>query len=95
MTLVDCLLGPFHRFFNDPIIQEMIHVRGEDIPGINFMPEEPKEVIRRLSDGNITYHRYYAPSSWEVCNDDINEQLRGTHPLSCVPAIQFLVQHIR
>lgn len=77
--------GPFHRFFNDPAIQELIHVRGYNIPGINFSPEGTETDM----DG------YYAPKGWEVCNDAINEELRGTHPLSCVPAIQFLISHIR
>ena len=28
------------KFMNDPVIQEMIHVRGNNIPGLNFYPEK-------------------------------------------------------
>ena len=28
------------KFMNDPAIQQMIHVRGRNIPGLNFYPEK-------------------------------------------------------
>ena len=28
------------KFMNDPAIQQMIHVRGRNVPGLNFYPEK-------------------------------------------------------
>jgi Serine carboxypeptidase len=86
--------GPFHRFFNDPVIQELLHVRGHNLPGLNFRPET--KAATGGSDGNGNGDSgYYAPAGWEVCNDDINSQLKGNHHASCVPSIDFLIKHIR
>jgi hypothetical protein len=30
---------PYNRFMNDPEIQEMLNVRGYNVPGLNFVPE--------------------------------------------------------
>lgn len=92
--------GVFDRFFNDPAVQEKLHVRGFNLPGLNFVPEH---IIKANSiDAGINMAAaskdksgYYAPKGWSVCNDDINSALRGDHPETSVPALQFLVKHIR
>lgn len=30
----------FDSFFQDPEIQRMLHVRGHNLPGLNFQPED-------------------------------------------------------
>ena len=77
--------GPFNRFFNDPAIQEILHVRGRNLPGLNFEPESngaPTDAIvvdkkeDLIGDDNAVNQtrlsqQYYAPEKWAVCNDDI------------------------
>jgi len=77
--------GPFFRFFNNEKVQEALHVRGYNLPGINFQPEK----------GYTASTNYYAPPKWEVCNDAINSALKGTHPNTAVPSLQYLVTKIK
>jgi hypothetical protein len=68
------------RFFNDPEIQEILHVRGYNLPGLNFKPEAKEPVAdgiigeqkkRRLSNVIAAdVNNYYAPSGWISCNDN-------------------------
>jgi hypothetical protein len=85
--------GVFDRFFNDPKVQTTLHVRGHNLPGINFKPE-PVQTDANV-DGHGLSKGYYTPPVWKVCNDDIGEVLPGKHPQSAVPALQLLIQHIR
>jgi hypothetical protein len=69
--------GPFNRFFNDPEIQEILHVRGTNLPGLNFSPERISDENKRSlyedkrGKGENTKDFYYAPIKWQVCNNDI------------------------
>lgn len=60
-------LGPFNQFFNNPTIQSMLHVRGVNIPGINFNPESSEENVNKEHHGEY----FYAPKQWRVCNDQV------------------------
>ena len=79
----------FHRFLNDPDVQTMIHVRGLNLPGVNFSPENNPA---GRSPGNGSW---FEPVPWSVCNDKINSAMEDDHPTSAVPAIQYISQHIR
>jgi hypothetical protein len=68
--------NPFNTFFQDPEIQAALHVRGTNLPGLNFYPENYQKVK------NITFHEWNAgamrgemyyepPGGWQVCNDAI------------------------
>jgi hypothetical protein len=67
--------NPFNTFFQDPEIQTLLHVRGTNLPGINFYPEHYEHI------SNITFHDwhpdmlnnmyYQPPFGWKVCNDEI------------------------
>jgi len=35
--------GVFRTFYNDPEVQEALHVRGYNVPGLNFAPEKPSD----------------------------------------------------
>ena len=53
------------KFMNDPAIQQMIHVRGRNIPGLNFYPEKQGTVLYCT----VLYwgwHRGHC-NSWCVC----------------------------
>jgi len=71
--------GVFERFFNDPIVQEFLHVRGNDLPGINFVPESS-------SDSS-----FYAPERWVVCNDQVTEEISKGDVSSSIPALKYLI----
>lgn len=84
--------GPYHRFFNDPKIQEILHVRGQSLPGVNFVPENiPTSSSYRAGGDNLTV----APNEWVVCNNKINSDMDLDRPTSTVPAIQYLINRIR
>eukprot|EP00603_Paraphysomonas_imperforata_P008471 CAMPEP_0114448742 /NCGR_PEP_ID=MMETSP0103-20121206/20494_1 /TAXON_ID=37642 ORGANISM="Paraphysomonas imperforata, Strain PA2" /NCGR_SAMPLE_ID=MMETSP0103 /ASSEMBLY_ACC=CAM_ASM_000201 /LENGTH=573 /DNA_ID=CAMNT_0001620791 /DNA_START=40 /DNA_END=1761 /DNA_ORIENTATION=+ len=74
------------KFLNDPRIQEMLHVRGSDLPGLNFSPESRNADI---VDG------VFSPKKWAMCNFNITEAMSHDHPISSVPAIANIMQHIR
>ena len=74
----------FDSFLNSPVIQEALHVRGLNLPGLeNFKPEEGEESDPEREPV------YYTPAKWKCCNDDINEAF-GEDFVTSVPAIQFL-----
>jgi hypothetical protein len=39
--------------------------------------------------------RDWRPMSWVTCNNDIFFGLKKDHPVSSVPALNFLVDHIK
>ena len=83
----------FHRFLNNPDIQTRIHVRGFNVPGMNFSPEgTSKASPKHESSSNMTW---FEPKPWSVCNDKINSDMNEDHPTSAVPAIKFISEHIR
>ena len=76
--------GIYNQFFNDPEMQELIHVRGKEgeggagaVPGVQFT------------------NGHYTPGGWTSCNDDINTDMTPDTPSSSVPALQYLVKHVR
>jgi len=81
--------GVYHRFFNDPKIQEILHVRGYNLPGINFVPEKSDSAQKSAA------HNYFIPQHWVVCNNRINDDMNYDRPASNVPALQHLAKHIR
>jgi hypothetical protein len=52
---------------NDPVIQEKLHARGRDLPGLNFNPEIQK-LKSHQNSGNTGY---FIPDKWQTCNDQI------------------------
>jgi hypothetical protein len=71
--------GSFDTFFQDPEIQSILHVRGINIPGINFYPEN-YDMIKNATEYQLfeTSHNrekndfyYHPPNGWSVCNDNI------------------------
>lgn len=56
------------------------------IIGINFHPE--------LKNANIVRGEFIPPK-WEMCNFNITESMSHDHPISSVPAIANIMQHIR
>ena len=43
------LTGPFMSFMNDPEIQTILHVRGYNVPGLNFYPERDGETLESFT----------------------------------------------
>lgn len=70
--------APFLRFMNDPAIQEILHVRGTNLPGLNFVPETYK--IHRTPDAVSDSHLRSASSDGSSHNPDNNYITRD--PLS-------------
>jgi hypothetical protein len=71
--------GAFDTFFQDPEIQGILHVRGINIPGLNFYPEN-YDIIKNATEFQLfesSHHRekndfyYHPPHGWSVCNDNI------------------------
>jgi hypothetical protein len=54
--------------------------------GINFNPES--------RNANIV-NGEFIPKKWEMCNFNITESMSHDHPISSVPAIANIMQHIR
>lgn len=91
--------GPFNSFFQDPEIQSALHMRGYDLPGLNFMPEHwqnissfrgPAPLSSSAAPTEMGFY-YEPPFGWAVCNDAIDEEMGRDHPTSAVPTLQFLV----
>jgi carboxypeptidase C (cathepsin A) len=61
----------FERFMNDPIVQEAIHVRGYDLPGLNFIPS-----LRPNDDGGSS-GTYYADDGRDNPHDDSSDDDDG------------------
>jgi hypothetical protein len=74
-------------FMNNPRVQTIIHARGKNIPGINFAAEERNAEI---DDDGV-----FKPKLWQQCNDGISQTMRKDHPVSVVPAVAFMVQHMK
>jgi hypothetical protein len=89
--------GPFDTFFQDPDIQRALHVRGYNLPGINFIPENYAFVQNRsgalISTLDPTSEQFYyePPTGWKVCYDQMDDDMKHDHPVSAVPVLQFLV----
>eukprot|EP01041_Mallomonas_annulata_P003654 gene3654-7281_t len=90
--------GVYHRFFNDPMIQEIIHVRGKNLIGVNFVPET------RIGGAHLEYDAssssplsatVFVPNKWVVCNNEVNSAMDVDHPTTTVPALQFIAKYIR
>lgn len=76
--------GVFDTFFNSAPIQEALHVRGLNLPGLsNFLPETGEE-----SDPSQNPF-FFVPPKWQCCNDDINAAFSDDF-LSSVSALKFL-----
>lgn len=79
----DTIIQPDHafgQFLNDPVIQRLLHVRGNDIPGINFIPENVHlpliyEFIPnlfwklRIIENNGV--EFQPSNGWQACNNQI------------------------
>ena len=76
--------GVFDSFFNDPNVQEALHVRGIDIPGINFVPESGD------ASDPATPPVAFAPEKWVVCNDQTGGEIGASDYTSSVPALKYL-----
>ena len=50
--------GPYQRFFQDPEIQRILHVRGYDLPGLTFNPELPAGISSISQDDDVAGHDY-------------------------------------
>jgi hypothetical protein len=61
--------GIFHHFFNDPEVQTMLHVRGWDVPGINFRTSAVNTANATGSGKNGSV--WFQPEVWAVCNNNI------------------------
>lgn len=87
-------LGLFHRFLNDPSVQRAIHVRGWDLPGINFKPALKQGGHSNYSVGG-NGSVWFEPDAWASCNNRINADMTDDRPTSAVSALQFIARHIR
>jgi carboxypeptidase D len=66
--------GIFHTFLNDPVIQAILHVRGFDVPGINFVPGHKDGFVDShggVVGANNGSGTWFEPDVWQVCNDNI------------------------
>ncbi len=69
--------GPFDSFFQDPEIQRALHVRGNNLPGLNFLPENyaivqnRSEALISTLDPSSDQFYYEPPTGWHVCFDDM------------------------
>jgi carboxypeptidase C (cathepsin A) len=80
----------FHRFFNDPEVQEMLHVRGYNLPGVNFSPSLHNN--GQFWTNGTTNSTWFEPDTWVVCNNDINDDMVADRPTSAVPALQSIAR---
>ena len=86
------------RFMNDPEVQEMLHVRGANLPGINFNPEARR--ARALSNSRhesstLGTDGYFVPPAWQTCSDAVNDGFADDRKTQSVTALQYLAKHIR
>eukprot|EP01032_Pedospumella_encystans_P012048 gene12048-13965_t len=75
----------FMTFFDDPSIQELIHVRGFDLPGINF--EIEGMAVTKDEQGRKLYE---PPNLWGACSDAVDTSMSNDSPVTVVPQLQFL-----
>lgn len=94
----DSKIGSLSNFLNNPRVQEMLHVRGRNIPGINFHPEERNanfaEVEVEVENKKLT-EMYFEPKFWQICNNEITEAMQVDHPVSTVPALSYISKRIK
>ena len=77
--------GPFSRFFNDPEIQTILHVRGYNLPGVNFKYETAGGRAL-ISGGTSTYAAAPVEHTphWESCNNGINDDFTADRAVTQV-----------
>ena len=92
----------FMRFMNDPEVQEMLHVRGTNLPGINFVPEDRRALSAAGDEGrsrhdtsSLVADGYFVPPAWETCSDTVNDSFQDDRKTESVTALQYLAKHIR
>jgi len=83
--------GAFDRFFNDPEIQTALHVRGVNIPGLNFVPETQAPSTTEEPNPSTNF---YAPDKWVVCNDASTDSISSGDFTSSVPALKYLSEQV-
>ena len=78
--------GPFSRFFNDPEIQTILHVRGYNLPGINFKYETagPGGKGRALISGGVPSPPVEHTPHWQSCNNGINDDFNADRSVTQV-----------
>lgn len=93
----DPIIAKLSLFLNNPNVQEILHVRGYNIPGINFEPEDRNSNLVEVTPENLKKKKetYFEPKFWQICNNDITESMQSDHPVSTVPALAFISKHIR
>lgn len=82
--------GPFDTFFQDPEVQQALHVRGYDLPGMTFLPEHWEEIpsIKQQLLVSSSHPRekgfyYEPPFGWKVCSDEIVSLTSPLTPSLC------------
>ena len=81
------LWATLSSFMNDPQVQTILHARGKNLPGLNFRPED--------SNAELDKDGMFHPKQWLQCNDAITIAMRKDHPVSVVPAVAFITQHMK
>lgn len=74
-------------FMNNPEVQTILHARGKNLPGLNFKAEE--------RNSKLTKDGVFEPKLWQQCNPTITQTMRKDHPVSVVPALAFIMQHMK
>jgi hypothetical protein len=90
----DSKIADLSLFLNNPRVQEILHVRGTNLPGINFQPEERNAHVTAINLQTNTAN-YFEPKFWQVCNDDITTAMQVDHPVSTVPALNYISKRIK
>ena len=95
----DSKISTLSLFLNNPQVQEILHVRGQNIPGINFQPEDRNsnfaELDVDLKNSKKSTNTYFQPKFWQVCNGDITTAMQADHPVSTVPALAYISKRIK
>lgn len=97
----DSIIARLSLFLNNHRVQEILHVRGYNLPGLNFQPEERnsnfveiKPTLNTNSNENDKLY-YFEPKFWQICNNEITESMQSDHPVSTVPALAYISKYIR
>jgi hypothetical protein len=91
----DSKIATLSLFLNTPRVQELLHVRGTNLPGINFQPEERNAAHVTEINLHTNTANYFEPKFWQVCNDDITSAMQVDHPVSTVPALNYISKRIK
>jgi hypothetical protein len=94
----DSKIGMLSLFLNNPKVQEILHVRGENLPGINFQPEDRNSNFAEVEVKNSekkSRTSSFEPKFWQVCNGDITAAMQADHPVSTVPALAYISKRIK